>query len=436
MELQGYFLILRARRAVVATVTVVSVLIALVYSLAVTPTYVASSSVFLSTSTGRTSGELARSFSYVQGLVRSYSQVATEPAVLAPVISSLGLNTTPAELAQSITAQAPLDTVIIEIKASSHSATLAAKIANAVAAQLSSTVNSLVPGVSENSRPVRVTTLTQASIPEYSTSPHKTLNVTLGLLIGLLLGTVLAISRDALDVRIRSPRDAIALTRAPVIGSVMAQIGRPKRWTRPALRRRIRRSARELDNQLRTNFQFLRGRQNLKNVVFTSALLDGATSLTVSNLANALGGAGLRVLIVDADIRRPTLATAHGISNDLGLTSILVDGVSVRSVVTGSMVSPIWVLPTGPALRDPSLMLNDDAAEALFAQLPELYDVVLIKAPPVLVIAEGLMLARISDGVVVVTDEPAMNRDVLAEEIRALKIAGADVLGVVMMQPS
>jgi succinoglycan biosynthesis transport protein ExoP len=436
VELHGYFRILRARRAVVATVTAISILVALVYSLAVTPTYVASSSVFLSAGIGRTSGELSRNFTYVQGLVRSYSQVATEPVVLGPVIRNLELDTTPTQLAHSITAQAPLDTVIIEIKVSDSSAEQAARIANAVAAQLSSTVNSLVPGVTENSRPVSVTTLTQAAVPEYAASPRKTLNVTLGLLIGLLLGAVLAISRDALDVRIRSPREATALTRVPVIGAVIAQPARPPRWALPALRPQLHRGARELDNQLRTNFQFLRGQRSLKNVVFTSALLDGATSLTVSNLATALGEAGLRVLIVDADLRRPTLAAAHGITTDLGLTSVLLDGAAVDSVVTRSAVSPIWVLPTGPALRDPSLMMNDDAVKTLLTELAAGYDVVLIKAPPVLVVADGLMLAAAGDGVVVVADEEAMNRDVLAEQMRALDIAGAEVLGVVLLQRS
>jgi tyrosine-protein kinase len=436
VELQGYLSILRARRAVVITVTVISLLLALLYSLAVTPTYVARSSVFLSANMGSSSAELSRSFPYAQGLVRSYSQVATEPVVLDPVIKRLRLDTTPGRLAKAITAQAPLDTVIIDIEVADPSAELAAEIANALAAQLSSTVNSLVPGATESTLPVTVTTLTQAEVPAFPSSPKKTLNLALALLIGLLLGSVLAISRDALDVRVRTAQDATTLTRVPVIGSVIAQGSGRRKFRWPSLRRRRHRGARELDNQLRTNFQHMRGQRALKSVVFASALADNATGLTVSNLAIALGEAGLTALMVDADVRRPTLAARHGVSDDTGLTSVLLEDVAARSVIRRSRTSPVWVLPAGPQLRDPSMMMNDAAMKQLLAQLVQLFDVVLIKAPPVLMVADGLMLSRISDGVVVVADEQAMNRDVLGEEMRALDIAGADVLGFVLTQGS
>lgn len=435
MELQGYIVILRARWQLVVTVTLIALLAAWTYSLSTTPTYVARSSVFLTASIGRTSGELARSFTYAQGLVRSYAQIATQPVILNPVISRLQLDTTPGRLARSITAQAPLDTVIIDIEVSDASARRAAQIANAVAAQLSATAQDLVPGSSETALPVSVTTVAPAEVPKFASSPRTTLNLSVALLIGLLLGAALAISRDALDVRVRGPRDATTLTKVPVIGSIMVQSKGSRRLI-PALRRRSTGSAKQLDVLLRTNFEFMRSRRSLKSVVFTSALLDSATTATVSNLGSAIGETGVAVLIVDADMRRPTLAALHGLHNTVGLTSVLTDGAPVRSVILQSQTSPVWVLPAGPELRDPSLMLDEDAMKSLLGQLVRLFDVVLVKSPPVLRVADGLLLARLSDGVVVVADEDAMNRDVLTEEMRSLDIGGSTVLGMVLTRGS
>jgi tyrosine-protein kinase len=429
VELQGYLSILRARWRVITSVTVVSLLVALLYTFTAQPTYVASSSVFLSASIGRTTAELSRSFPYAQGLVRSYSQVATQPVVLTPVIQKLGLNTTPARLARSITAQAPLDTVIVDIEVRDSSPTRARDIANEVAAQLA--VNNFLPGVSQTQLPVKITTLTQATVPSYASSPRKSLNLGLALAIGLLLGAVLAISRDALDVRIRSGLDATAITKVPVIGSVADPVER-RRGLLARLGGRSDRGLRELDKQLRTNFQYMRQRRSLRTVVFTSALSDDATGTTVSNLATDMGEAGLEVLIVDADIRRPTLAERHGLSDGLGLTSILIDELPLRTVIRRSQVSPVWVLSTGPELRDPNVMMDDAVVRHVLDRLAAHFEIVLVKAPPVLRVADAVVLGRVADGVVVVADEVAMNRDVLTEEMDRLSVAGANVLGFVL----
>ena len=436
MELQGYLSILRARRRVVIAVTAVSILFALLYSLTATPKYVAKASVFVSTSTGQTSGELAQSFPYAQGLVRSYAQVATEPVVLASVIRDLNLNTTPSRLARAITAQAPLDTVIIDISVTDTSAKKAAAIANAVATQLSTTANNLVPGATESTLPISITTLATADVPSFASSPRKSLNLTVALLLGLLLGTVLALSRDALDVRVRDARDATALAKVPVIGLVIEPKRTLRRLRFPSLQRRAVGTPRHLNQQLRTNFQSVRSQQSLRAVVFASARVDNATGQTVSNLATALGETGQKILVVDADVRRPTLAQSYGLSNDIGLTSVLIGAEPISTAIQRSTTSPVWVLPAGPELHDPSVMMDDVALQRLISELARLYEVVLIKAPPVLNVADGLMLGRISDGVIVVADDEAMNRDTLAEELRAFDIAGAAVVGVVLTRRS
>jgi Mrp family chromosome partitioning ATPase len=91
------------------------------------------------------------------------------------------------------------------------------------------------------------------------------------------------------------------------------------------------------------------------------------------------------------------------------------------------------VLPAGPAAADPRITLDPAMASALVAELADNFDVVLIKAPPVLRVADGLLLSRIVDGTVIVADSPAMNHKALVEEVHALAVADALVLGIVLI---
>lgn len=426
MELQAYLLILRARWRMVGLGVLLCLIVAAGYSLLTPTTYVARARVFVVPALGGTPAELARSFDFAQSQVRAYAQLATEQVVLQPVIDDLGLDTTVSALAERITAQAPLNSVVIDISVTDSSATRSAEIANAIADQLKEAPKTLDGA---KSSPLRVETMAKALPPEFASSPRRTLSLAVSLVVGLTLGVVLAISRDALDARIRGLRDANALTTVPVIGQLVDR--RPRRWL-PGLRQPP--TADESSRELRANFLSLRSRRALKCVVFTSARLDRVTGLTVARLAVALGRIGLRVLVVDADVRAPSLAARFGLNDLTGLTSVVRGDIPAEAAVHASTVESVSVLPAGPALPDPSMMVQDDVLRAVVERLVPEYDVVLVKAPPVLSAADGLVLGRISDGVVIVADEPAMRREVLTEEIRTVETAGAAVLGMVLIR--
>jgi succinoglycan biosynthesis transport protein ExoP len=431
MELRGYLSILRARWVVLAFVTLLSLLVALAYLLAAPAVYTASSRVFLSVSVGQTPAELSRSYSYAQGLVRSYAQVATEAVVLEPVIKKLKLGTSVSDLADSITAQAPLDTVIIDISVRYRSAERAAQIADAIADQLSTA--KLVPGTTDKNLPVTLVKLAPADVPVAPTSPRRGLSLAMGGAVGLLLGAVGAVGRDTLDPRVRTAREAAAVTTAPVLGAVV--LDPPARRFRGRLhwphRLRRRRVAPDWTRELRSNFQVVQRRRALRSVAFTSAEEDTATGRAVAGLATALADTGAEVLIVDADSRRPTLGAEHGLSGT-GLASLLTGESPTDDAVLPSGVPGVWVLPAGPVLDDPATLVDAAAFTAALARLTERFDVVLVKAPPVLQVAEALVACRASDGVVVVSDGPAMDRDLLKDELRALQLVGAEVVGLVL----
>jgi len=432
VEFREYLSVLRARWVIVIGCILLFLALAGFSTFRQAKVYTARASVFFSVSVGASTRDLSSSFSYVEGLVGSYAQVATQPVVLEPVINQLGLDTTPKTLARSVTAETPLDTVILDIRVVNSSPEQAAAIANAVARQLSTTVGVLGAGqeTATSSTQVRVTVVSSAVTPSTPSSPRTSLNLTLGLVAGGLLGAILAFVRDAVDARIGGRRDVQRVTDVPVIGAISEPENGSvrRRWFRG---RRI--DAEDRAKELRTNFQHIRVAHRLRSVVFTSAQLDRATALTVSSLAVELAHAGIRTVLVDADLRKPSLALQFDPGETLGLSSVLLDEVDWRDVVQHRARMPLSVLPAGLPPSDPSAVLKPDAISALIADLADNYDVVLVKAPPVLRVADGLLFSRIADGTVVVADGPRMNRNELAEEIHVLGVADARVLGIVLM---
>jgi succinoglycan biosynthesis transport protein ExoP len=430
VEFREYLSVLRARWVVVVGCILLGVVFAALITVRAPKVYSARASVFFSVSVSSNTRDLSSSFSYVEGLVGSYAEVATQPVVLTPVINQLGLETTPKALARSVSTETPLDTVILDILVVNASPQRASDIANAVARQLSSTVGVLGTGSQTNANnPVRVTVVSPAVVPSSPSSPRTALNIVIGLLGGALLGVVAAFVRDAVDARIGGRHDVQRITDVPVIGVISGpENGSLRRRWFPG--RRI--DSEDRAKELRTNFQHIRVAHRLRSVVFTSAQHDRATSLTVSSLAVELAHAGIRTVLVDADLRKPTLALQFDPGETLGLSSVLLDNVNWRDVVQHRARMPLSVLPAGLPPGDPSAVLRSGPIGDLIADLANNYDVVLVKAPPVLRVADGLMFSRIADGTVVVADGPRMHRKELAEEVHVLEVADARVLGIVL----
>jgi polysaccharide biosynthesis transport protein len=426
--LRDYLVVLRSRWTIVVLCVLLAGGLGAYRSLRAAPSYAAQASVVFSVGLGRTSGDLSRGFSYAEGLASSYAQVATQPVVLAPVITSLGLQTTPAALAHRVRAEVPLDTVIVDITVADPSAPRAATIANAIASQLLSTVNAQNARGARSAPAVRMTIASQAATATTSDRPSLALALTEYSLIGLVLGILLAFVRDLFDTRVRRPQDVAQLTEVPVIGAVPT-------LTHSRLEAVLRRRNRDVEaaaRVLRLNFLQLRAEQSLRSVTFTSATDGAQAALTVRSLGQQLANVGVRTLLVDADIVRPALSESFGCAGDPGLSTVLRGEATWRDVVRERHPA-LHVLPAGPAWAGASLAVQPDAVEALLRELSAEYDVVLAKAPPVLRAADGLMLARIADGVVVVADSPVMRRSELDDEVQALGVANVRPTGIVLV---
>jgi len=430
MELRDYLGILRQRWVSIVLVTVLAVAAATAATLLTTPVYQARSQVFVSVRTGGSTSDLAQGSNFTRNQVKSYTDLVTSPRVLQPVIDRLGLTLTPEQLAGSITASSPLDTVLINVSASNEDPQLASDITNATAESLATQVIELEKPQDSNVSPVEISTVRTATPPGAPSSPNTNVNIGLGLLVGLALGVGLAVLREVLDTKIRTATDVARVTDASIIGSIGYDDDAPEH---PLIVQTSPHSHRsEAFRRLRTNLQFLDIADRPQSIVVTSSMPGEGKSTTVINLAIPLADAGSRVLLVDADLRRPSVSDYMGLEGEVGLTTVLIGRAAVEDVVQPWGNGNLHVLPSGQIPPNPSELLGSRSMANLLDHLTSQYDIVLIDTPPLLPVTDAAILAKLTGGALVVVGADRIHHAQLNEAVGNLETVGARVLGVVL----
>ncbi|WP_375423626.1 polysaccharide biosynthesis tyrosine autokinase [uncultured Friedmanniella sp.] len=430
MELTELVRIVRRRWLSLALCMLACLAASSALTLVVTPRYTATTQVVFAVEGGQSVTDLAQGSNFAEKQMTTYAQVATSPLVLDAVIRKLDLHTTAAGLAGTIDASVLTNTVILQIAATDTNPQQAAAIANAVGAELSSVAVQLSPEQQSGQQSVRATTLANAVPPTSPSSPHVFRNVLLGLALGLVLGLAIAILRHVLDTKVRSEADIRAVTDTSILGVIAFDDGVP---THPVILREDPRSAAaEAVRRLRTNLQFIGVAQQSRSIVVTSSVPGEGKSTTAINLAVSLADAGARVLLVDADLRRPSVAEYLGLEGRVGLTTVLIGKASVEDVVQPWSDSSLDILPAGQIPPNPSELLGSPAMRALLDQLTSSYDMVLIDSPPVLPVTDAAVLGRQVGGALLVAGMDRIHRPQLRETLESLDTAGCQVLGLVM----
>jgi succinoglycan biosynthesis transport protein ExoP len=432
VELRDYIRIVRKSWVLIAVLFFLGIGAAAGYSIVQTPKYSSSAKVFVSTSGGSSVSDLQQGNTFTQQRVKTYADLTTTPIVLLPVISELGLDLSSTELANTITASAPLDTTLIEISVTNVDAALSAEIATAVSENLAKAVENIETASSTEGAesPVKLTLVQHAEVPQAPVSPNVPLNIALGALIGLALGIGLAVLKEALDNRIRNERDIELISEAPILGGIVFD---PRASERPLIVHDDPRSPRaESFRTLRTNLQFLDiGREN-RSFVVTSSIQGEGKSTTVANLAITLADAGARVLVVDADLRRPKLHEYLGLEGAVGLTDLLIGRAEPADVIQPWGKGDLFVLPAGKIPPNPSELLGSEALVTLLAEFNRAFDIVLFDSAPLLPVTDGAILARLVGGTIVVCAAGKTHKGQLKGALANLSNVDTPVSGIVI----
>lgn len=414
----------------IALCTLLGILAGGAASLLVKPTYTSQTRLFVALQNSNSVSELQQGNVFTQARVESYVETVSTPAVLQPVVDSLGLEVTAESLSEKVTASSDPSTVLISISAADDSPVQAAAIAQAVSASLIEVVDELERPSTGDTSPVKLSIVTPATAPAAPSSPNVRLNLLIGLLGGLAVGTGLAALRAAVDTRVRGEADLRRLTDAAVLGGITFE---PDATKKPLLTQAATQSPRaESFRQLRTNLQFAHVSHQSKTVLVTSSLPGEGKSTTAINLSIALAQAGQTVALVDADLRRPMVAEYLGLERSAGLTTALVGKADVDDLMQPWGNDELYVLASGQVPPNPSELLGSEKMKALILQLEKSFDAVVIDAPPLLPVTDAAVLAQRVGGVVLVIGVQKTRSQELEKSLTALEMVQADLLGVVL----
>ncbi len=184
--------------------------------------------------------------------------------------------------------------------------------------------------------------------------------------------------------------------------------------------------------QIRTSIQFSSVDKTIKSIVLASAQSGEGKSTTASNLAIVLAQQGNQVLLVDADLRKPSIHYAFRVSNIDGLTNVLTKEVELDSAIKQTDIHNLSLLTSGAKPPNPSEILSSNSMETLMGKLKEMFDFVIYDTPPALAVTDSQVLANKCDGVILVVASGKTNRELALKSLDVLKQARAHILGAVV----
>ncbi|MCA1695361.1 MAG: polysaccharide biosynthesis tyrosine autokinase, partial [Actinobacteria bacterium] len=279
--------------------------------------------------------------------------------------------------------------------------------------------------------------ISRAEAPQEPVRPKPVRNAILGLILGAMLGLALAFVRDRADNTVRTELDLETATDGL---RLLATIPTVPGWRRRGSTRVVSVTeptsrAAESYRALRTSLEFLGRQYTTKVVQLTSPGPGEGKTATIANLAVALAQTGSRVAVVCCDLRRPRLHEFFGLSNDVGLTSVVTGQVPLdAALVQLPNLGRIAVLPSGPPPSNPSELLASRRTAELLEALADASDIVLIDSAPVLPVTDAVVLARMVDATILVSKARKTTTAQVRRAVERLRQVDAPFAGAVLNQ--
>ncbi|MCI1217125.1 polysaccharide biosynthesis tyrosine autokinase [Bifidobacterium crudilactis] len=428
------FQTIRKHKVLVVVFFLVIIAATCIYTFASSPRYTASSELFASYDDASSSSQDISSIntagSYIATQIKSYPSLATTQAVLDPVIKDLNLDMSVKDLGELITVTNPTNTMLVDISVETDDAAQSQKIANAVAESLSDTVKSSL--YSSSNSPVKLAVVQKATLPESPSSPNIKLNLLIGIVLGIIVGILAALVRDMTDTRLSSVRDLQGITNAPLLGSIPSNDAVKK--TASVIASAPSSLVAEEYRRVRSNLSFIAPVEGLNSrlIVVTSTEPGEGKTTTSVNVAAAFAENGSRVLLIDADLRHPSVAEKVGVEGAVGLSHVLSGQANVADVVQRYWKANLHVMPAGPKPPNASILLNSTTMEAMVAQALKQYDYVIIDTTPMTIAADAGMFGRMGNGVIMVVGRGVCDKKDLSSTLSQLKNVEVPVIGTVL----
>ncbi|MGQ4508727.1 polysaccharide biosynthesis tyrosine autokinase [Dermabacteraceae bacterium P13128] len=366
----------------------------------------------------------------------TYVSLFKTRAVGQGIIDQLNLkDASPDALAAGLVATVDGNAPVIYVSTTNADPRLASDIANAAVKSAAAEARKLDTGGRENVQPVTVLVPYQEALaPGAPVAPVLKKFLIVGFGVGIFLGYAIAFLRFRADTRVRTVEDVEKKLDAPVF-AVLPKSKALQREKGGELPEPNSFTEREALRKLRTNLRFLDIDNPPRVIVVTSAIPAEGKSTVSGNLARVLARSGQKTLLIDADLRRPVVHTEFDVDGSVGLTQLLTGRVALDDVVQKSSVRNLHVLPAGQIPPNPSELLGSRRMDQLLKELRKEYFVIL-DAPPVLPVTDATLLARLTDGALIVVSSGTSRLEVLGRAFDSMRSVDAKVLGTVLNKVS
>jgi capsular exopolysaccharide synthesis family protein len=276
--------------------------------------------------------------------------------------------------------------------------------------------------------------LDAATIDKKPVKPRVLLNLAIAAILGLFAGIGLAALLEFQDRSIKGHQDieALGLNFLGLLPSIPG--GDPSKPQERDLyiSQQPKSTVAECCRTVRTNLLFMTPDNPAKRLVVTSSGPQEGKTTTVISLGIVLAQSGNRVLLIDSDMRRPRLHRSFGVSNEVGLSNLIVGEGTLEDAIKTTSISGLYVLPSGPIPPNPAELLHTERFKKLSDQLAERFDRVMYDSPPVGAVTDPLVLANQMDGTIIITKMLRTNRDLAERAVKSLRDANAKILGAVL----
>jgi succinoglycan biosynthesis transport protein ExoP len=287
-------------------------------------------------------------------------------------------------------------------------------------------------GITSENRASNVRVVDTAEVPRTPISPNVQRDVTVSFGVSLIFALGIAFLFEQLDNRIRTPQELKAQLALPFLGMVPAVRNKDASPNPLMSSTPIPANFSEAFKTIRTNVLFSSAEEGLRSIVVTSAGPGEGKSIVAANLAIALAQAGQRVLLVDADMRRPRVHEIFGNNQEPGLSNLLTGNAKSGEAIRKSIVPGLWLMASGHIPPNPAELLGSRRYLDLMSSLDAHFDWVVLDTPPVLVVADSSIVANHSSGVVFVVASDKTNRHAAREAVEQLEGSNAHIVGTIL----
>ncbi|MBU1006213.1 MAG: polysaccharide biosynthesis tyrosine autokinase [Candidatus Omnitrophica bacterium] len=281
-----------------------------------------------------------------------------------------------------------------------------------------------------------------AEIPNKPVRPKRRLNIALSIIFGLVGGMTIAFFKEYMDVTIKNPMEIAALLNVPVLGSVPRVKPDGKKIRRKTDIDRIVEKdaysfAAEAYRSIRTNLLFsINQSGSAKSIVITSSVPREGKTLTAVNLATMIANGGERVLLVDADMRKPRVHAVFNDKNETGLSDFLLNKKDFNSIVKSTGIDNLYLVTAGKNTHKPAELLYSQNMKVFLDNASSQFSKIIFDTPPIAIITDAQILSNMCTGTVIVVEGSKATKTLLSRSKDLLEKAGANVLGVIVNNTS